>query len=355
MTFKEIANRRLKAQLLSGGGGVSAREVVRHMGAIQAQDSAMSKWAVGVRSGLKEEEVTQELEAGNIIRTHVLRPTWHLVDAGDVRWMLALTAPGVKRAYMGMSRTLGMDDKFMADSNKKIARMLSKGVAMTREEIMAGLKFNRDVQNDIRPSLIMMNAEQDAVVCNGPTRGKNITYMLMDARVSPGEKLRRDESLARLAYTYFNSHGPATVADFAWWSGLGINDARRGAASVSAQLESETVEGLTRYFTDHGMPQKKGVHLLPAFDEYLVSYKDREVSIAISHQPKAFTKNGIFRPVIVDSGNVSGTWKRDVKGNRVIIEATLFEEMSIAKKALIARRAGDFAGFLKRDLTMDFR
>ncbi|MBX2906254.1 MAG: AlkZ family DNA glycosylase [Taibaiella sp.] len=355
MTFKEIANRRLKAQLLSGGGGVSAREVVIHMGAIQAQDFSMSKWAVGVRSGLSEEAVTQALEAGDLIRTHVLRPTWHLVAAGDVRWMLELTSPGVKRAFMGMSRTLGMDDKFLAESNKKIARLLCKGNAMTREEIMSGLKFSRDIQNDIRPSLIMMNAEQDAVVCNGPMKGKDITYMLMDARVPEQEKLTRDEMLARLAYTYFNSHGPATVADFAWWSGLGVNDARRGAASVSAQLESATVDGLTWYFTDHGLPQKREVYLLPAFDEYLVSYKDREASIALSHQSKAFTKNGIFRPVIVDSGKVVGTWKREMSGNRGAIEATVFEDMAAAKYTAIMRRAAVFATFLQRELAVEFR
>lgn len=352
MTFKEIASRRLQAQLLTGGGSVSARDVVHRMGAIQAQDIAMSRWAVGVRNGLPEAEVTQAIDAGEIIRTHVMRPTWHLVDARDVRWMLALTSPGVKRAYMGMARTLGMDDNFMADSNRKIARLLAKGQAMTREEIVAGLKLSRDMPNDIRPSLVMMNAEQDAVVCNGPMRGKEITYVLMDARVPAVEHLKHDEALGMLAQRYYSSHGPATVADFAWWSGLRINDARRGTEVATPELEHATAGGLAWYYKDHGLPVKKSVHLLPAFDEYLVSYKDREASIALPHQPLAFTKNGIFKPVIVENGTVVGTWKREVKGNKVLLGLCCFKSVSAATAKGINMQAERFAGFLAKELTV---
>ena len=350
MTFKEIANRRLRAQLLTGGGGVSAREVVKHMGAMQAQDFAMSKWAVGVRSGLGEAEVAREIEAGGIIRTHVLRPTWHLVDAADARWMLALTSPGVKRAYMGMSRKQGMDEKTLAGYNKKIELMLSKGEAMTRGEIMAALKFTREQANDFRPSIIMMHAEQEAVVCNGPMKGKEITYVLMDARVPIGEKVKRDEALARLAFTYFNSHGPATVADFSWWSGLGVTDARRGAEAAAGQLECATVDGLKWYYTDHGLPDKKKLYFLPAFDEYLVSYKDREAAIALPHQPLAFTRNGIFKPVIVDGGSVVGTWKRDVSGKAVLMEASCFNALTSGKAEALRTQAKMFGRFLGKEL-----
>ncbi len=349
MTFKEIANRRLQAQLLSGGGGVSAPDVVKHMGAMQAQDFAMSKWGVGVRSGASEAEVTEATDAGDIIRTHVMRPTWHLVHAADVRWMLALTAPGVKRAYMGMGRKAGMDEKVLSGYNKKIARMLSKGEALTRDEIMQALKVDRDGKDDYRPSLIMMHAEQEAVVCNGPMRGKEITYMLMDARVPEGERLKREEALARLAYTYYNSHGPATVADFSWWSGLGVNDARRGTEAAAGQLESAAVDGLTWHYTDHGMPDRKKLHLLPAFDEYLVSYKDREAAIALPHQPLAFTKNGIFKPVIVDGGSVVGTWKREVKGKSVLIEVSCFNALPPGKSRALGTQAKVFGQFLGKE------
>jgi len=350
MTFKEIANRRLQAQLLTGGGGVSATEVVKHMGAMQAQDFAMSKWGVGVRSGLDEAEVTRAIEYGDIIRTHAMRPTWHLVHADDVRWILALTSPGVKRAYLSFGKKLGMDEKVLSGYNRKIARMLAGGEAMTRDDIMQVLNVDRNNKDDYRPSVIMMHAEQEAVVCNGPMQGKEITYVLMDTRVPTGEKLKREEVLARLAFTYFNSHGPATVADFSWWSGLGLTDARRGAEAVASQLESTTADGLTWYFTDHGLPARKALQLLPAFDEYLVSYKDREASIASSHQPHAFTKNGIFKPVIVDGGNVVGTWKREVKGNKVAIETTLFEELPAARSKAIDKQKKLFAEFLGRVL-----
>lgn len=350
MTLKEIANRRRQAQLLTGGGAVSAPDVVKHMGAMQAQDFAMSKWAVGVRSGLSEAEVTAEIDAGGIIRTHAMRPTWHLVHAADVRWMLALTSPGVKRAYMTYGKKLGMDEKVLSAYNKKIVRLLAKGKPMTRDEIMQALRVDKHNENDYRPSLIMMHAEQEAVVCNGPMKGKDITYVLMDTRVPAGEQLTREEALARLAFTYFNSHGPATVADFAWWSGLGVTDARRGAQSVNGHLECVTTGGLTWYFTDHGLPKKKAVQLLPAFDEYLVSYKDREASIASAHQPHAITKNGIFKPVIVDGGNVVGTWKREVKGNKALVEISCFAKLTAVQSKDLIHTCAVFGCFLGREV-----
>lgn len=353
MSPKEIAVQRLRSQQLAGGHDHSPASLVAHFGAMQAQDYAMSRWAIGVRTGNTDREIETAIDAGQIIRTHVLRPTWHLVDPADVRWMLALTSPGVKRAYMGTARTLGMDDKFLRDSNKKIGKLLAKGDFLTREEIMASLKLKpkNELENDFRPSLIMMHAEQDAIVCNGPSRGRQQTYALMDARVPPAPAIDRDEALAKLACIYFTSHGPATVADFGWWSGLGVGDSRWAAEAAASALSSFQSRGRTYLFAEGGDGAAgKSVHFLPAFDEYLISYKDREASIQTKHQPHAFTKNGIFKPVIVVDGQVVGTWKREIQGNKVAVETTLFENISARKTKNYAKELINFAAFVDKEL-----
>ncbi len=330
--------------------------MVSHFGAMQAQDYAMSKWAVGIRLAATECAVEQSITNGEIIRTHVLRPTWHLVAAEDIRWMLDLTAPQVKKQYLSMCNTLDVDGKALKSYNKTIAKALKDNKHLTREEIMQRLKLKGSYTNDVRPALIMMNAEQEGIVCNGPMRGKQFTYALMDERVPDAKKLIKEEALEKLAARYFRSHGPATLQDFTWWSGLSVADSKLALELTKHNLHSVGVGGLVYWFYEPHLSaalDTDSVHFLPAFDEFLISYKDRTASIPVTHQPNAFTRNGIFKPVIVANGKVVGTWKRTLKGDTVVIETGYFGTVKKAQKKELLRAAELFGAHMERKVIIN--
>ncbi|GAA4460767.1 winged helix DNA-binding domain-containing protein [Nemorincola caseinilytica] len=346
----DIARLRLAAQQLAGTAITTPGNMVRHFGAIQAQDAAMCKWAIGARLPLTEQEVQAAIDNAEVIRTHVLRPTWHLIAPEDTRWMLALSAPRIRGQYMGMARTLGLDDAFIKKYNKKIERLLRDHNYQTREEIMAHLQLPGSIPNDIRPSLVMIDAELSGIVCNGPMRGKQFTYALIEERIAPVNTITKQEALAALAERYFISHGPATLADLAWWGGLSLTDARNGLAAVKDRLTSFMADGV-EYFLDersmaHRHPDGDAVHFLPAFDEFLISYKDRTASIPLPLQAQAFTRNGIFKPIITVNGTVVGIWKRTIKKDTLHIEPQFFGKMGKAQQRAILAQAEGYAAFM---------
>lgn len=353
MPSATIAQRRLQHQQLAGTAFSTPLEIVRHLGAVQAQDYPMSKWAVGVRlPGTTEAAVEDALNRAEIIRTHILRPTWHLVAAADLRWLLALTAPHVKAATASMDRQLGLDDATVARSQNRIAAALAGGNHLTRPELMAVLAKDGLATHDNRPAHLMYRAELDGLVCNGIQRGRHHTYALVDERIAPTPPLTRTEARAELARRYFLSHGPATLPDFAWWSGLPMADARAGLEAVQPLLVAEVIEGKTLWHPASTAPAAApALHLLPCFDEYTVSYKDRSAAIHPAHAPLAMTGNGIFRPIIVLDGRVVGLWKRAVVKNRLILEPTFFENWDPGREAELRAAAERYGRFLGAEAT----
>lgn len=351
MTRTDIAIRRLVNQRIAGSKCASVRDVVRLLGAVQAQDYAMAKWAIGLRTdGATDASVEKALDDGTILRTHVLRPTWHIVPAGDLRWMLDLSAPRINRLAATNFRKLELDEKIFRRSNRVIGKALRDGRHLTRAELMTALDGAGINTGGLRAIHLMFRAELDGLVCNGPRRGKQFTYALLDERVPRGTAMSREESLAELARRYFTSHGPATVHDFAWWSGLTVADATAGIASMERELESVTVDGARYRFVDDlpdVAPDTRGPHLLPAFDEFMVAYRDRTASLDPAHTAQAITGNGIFRPIVVVDGKVVGTWKRTAgKGSIVLETAFLNAKDRPAKRAIVAatRRLEEFTG-----------
>ena len=224
--------------------------MVQWLGAVQAQDYAAAKWAVGLRlQGATADDIEQAATDGAILRTHVMRPTWHFVSPDDIRWLLALTAPRVHAANAYYYHAQGLDDAIFMRSNAALAKALQGGKHLTRQELVSVLKQVGVVTENLGFMLIIMHAELDGIVCSGARRGKQFTYALLDERVPQSRTLEHDEALAEFARRYFTSHGPATLQDFVWWSGLTVADARAALAMVTSQLMHEVVDGQTYWFS----------------------------------------------------------------------------------------------------------
>ncbi len=327
MTAIDIAQLRLTNQRITDSTFTQPSDVVAHLGAMQAQDYTMSKWAVGARiPGATEESIEHAINEGSIVRTHILRPTWHLVAAQDIRWMLALTAPHVQQLVAYMYRQLELNGALLSQTAALIAKALEGNNHLTRAELMDELDKAGIPTNDLRAAHLMFHAELNAIVCNGRMKGKQITYALMDERIPLTAAISREEALGQLAKRYFMSHGPATLPDFVWWSGLKVTEARAGLEMVKSLLVSEKINEQIYWMpNDLQTASQDTIHLLPAFDEFMVSYKDRTASLATDRHQSAITSNGIFKPIVVVNGKVEGLWKRTFKKEMVQVETTFFE------------------------------
>jgi len=352
MTLRDVARARERSQRISHRRFPKPLEVVEWMGAIQAQDLPMSKTAVGARlshASLRDLEVA--LDEARILRTHALRPTWHLVTAADARGLLALTAPHIRAAVRSRHRQLELVPRVLSRSARLLERALRDGVHLTREELTARYRAADFATDDNRIAHLLMLAELDCLICSGVARGGTPTYALMDERVPPAPALPRDEALAALAKTYFRSRGPATVEDFAWWSGLPTGDARRAADIVRGGF-AEVRAGSRIFLATESSLDAVGtdpvVSLLPAYDELLVSYADRSAAVANAEHARIVMRNGFFRPIIVRNGRVIGTWRLRRARDARTVETFPFTKFDAKTGALVdgaARRLRGFLGF----------
>ncbi len=344
-----IANIRLFNQQINSSEFQDPKALVSYMGAMQAQDYGLAKWAVGLRvNGATHDSVQSALDKGEIVRTHVLRPTWHFIAAEDARWMLALTAPHIKNSMGSMNKQLELDDSIFKKSNDIIEKTLANRSHLTREEIMAKIAESGIIVSPQRAAHLMMFAELDGIACNGIMKGKQHTYSLLDEK--PLKKvlvLNREEALATLAKRFFVSHGPATLQDFCWWSGLPMGDVRKGLETIKNELISEIFDNQTYWFSpDTKFTEKESIYFLPSFDEFMVSYKDRSASIEAHLKSQAMTSNGIFKPIIVVNGKVIGIWKRTIKMNKLLIEPQFFYPDNTLTKDVMMKATEELGKFL---------
>jgi hypothetical protein len=197
---------------------------------------------------------------------------------------------------------------------------------------------------------LMGHAELDQVICSGVRKGKQFTYALLEERAPHSKSLERDEALAELAKRYFRSHGPATLQDFVWWSGLTINDARKGIDFIRSQLMCETIDGQSYWFVNAPSEIKPftGAHLLPNYDEYMVGYTDRTSIFDAAHEDQLDPRGNIlFQYAMMLGGLVAGTWKRTIKKKEVVIELSPFMTLSNAQNQLFVVAAQDYGKFLE--------
>lgn len=350
MTASAISHQRLINQMVHGNELNSVRDLVHWMGAVQAQDYNMAKYAIGIRlKNATDTIIEKAINEAKIIRMHVLRPTWHFVAAEDIRWMMKLTAENLNRALTSNNKRLELDEKTFRKANTIIEKLLRDGKHLTRKEIMTALEKKGIQTNELRASHIMFRAETDLIVCNGIKKDKQFTYALLNERVPSSKSLTKEKALAELALRYFSSHGPATLQDFTWWSGLSVTDSKNGLELVKPKLVSEKYKEDLYWFSTGQISLSKSskIIFLPAFDEFLISYKSRHISLNTDHAPRTFTNNGIFNPIIVHNAIVVGTWKPQHK-KEIVITPNFFEEPTGKQIQLSEKAAKEFGKFMQK-------
>jgi hypothetical protein len=345
----DILRQRLHNQLLSQTKFTQPSQVVAWLGAVQSQDYAGAKWAVAQRTkGLTDAEIEQAFADGEILRTHVLRPTWHFVTPVDIRWMLALTAPRVLMLLAYLDRQLEVDKNLIGQTNEILAKALEERKQSTRAELAAVIQRNGIKTDGLRLGNFIMHAELDGIICSGARRGKQFTYALLEERAPQAKTLEREEALAELTKRYFRSHGPATLKDFVWWSGLTMADARAGIDFVKSQFEQEVIERQTYWFPPSRPVRKPSptAFLLPNYDEYTVGYTDRSAIFDVSHTDKLVLREGILAQSTLIDGRVTGTWKRTIKKKEVVIELAPFMVPTSDQNQVIIAATQQYGKFL---------
>jgi hypothetical protein len=352
MIWSDIIWQRLHNEHLLGAPFATAEDAVAWFGAVQAQDYSGAKWAIGqrIKQGV-DAAVERAFQSGRIVRTHVLRPTWHFAMPADIRWMLELTAPRIRALMAPYDRKLEIDAKLLRRSHATVTKALSGNSYLTRDELAGVLGAAGIRAKGQRLGHLMMHAELDAVIVSGPRRGKQFTYALFDERVPAQKPKSRDQALAELSKRYFQSHGPALLKDFAWWSGLKVSDAKAGVEMVAPRLEKREVEGKTYWFAPfepRPKPTRPSVHLLPNYDEYLISYKDYSPVI----DAKLFAGLGptekaiLFHHLVVRNGQVVGGWRRTIERDSVSVEIKLLTALKRAERIELEKAGKRFAEFL---------
>ncbi len=349
MKRSEVVSERLHNQKLSLPGFKRPVDVVRWLGAVQAQDYNAAKWALALRMVQATDAVIENaFNEGQIIRTHVMRPTWHFVAPDDIRWLLQLTAPRVNSRCGPNYRRYGLDTATFNRANKALTKALQGGKHLTRSALKAVLnKAGVEADDTVRLAHILLRAELDATVCSGPRIGKQFTYALLDERVPATRVLPRDEALAELTRRYFTSHGPATLHDFIWWSGLTAADARHGIALIERDIREAVVDDKVYWSSRSGSAvtrsSKHSAHLLPAYDEYFVAYKDRQ--LGLDRNP-SMTTWGLLGPTVIVDGSPVGAWKCTIEKRRVTIALKPSRVLTKPQTTAITSAAERYATFL---------
>ena len=334
-------------------------EVVGWLGAVQAQDFGPAKWSIGRRTRrVNEAAVDETFSKGQLLRTHVLRPTWHFVLPRDIRWMLELTGPRVGSRISSYQRELGLDIELFKKANRLITRALKGGNFKTRKELGHTLNQGGIDAHGGRLAFLVMQAELSGLICSGPVEGKQHTYALLDERAPASLNLTKEEALAELTRRYFTSHGPATVKDFSWWSSLKVTEIRNGLEMVGSTLQNETIGGLTYWFkppkSKRKVSSKPIVHLLQGYDEYIVGYRESKYLLDLSKRSKSSPSDrSIFTGAVVVNGQVEGHWRRRVAKGALMLDVVLYEPFDDLRGAALQREIAEYAKFLESEVQVE--
>ncbi len=342
---------RLHNQHLSGPPLETPEQVVDWLVAVQSQDFAGAKWALSQRlGGFTDERVEDAFTDGRILRTHLLRPTWHFVTPADIRWLLTLTAPRVHLANAHMCRKMELDEATFALSEREMAKALEGGKALTRDDLREVLeRAGIPTKFEQRMVYLLMHAELEGLICSGPRLGKQFSYMLLDERAPSALARTPENPLAELTRRYLQSHGPATAQDYAKWSGLTLTESRRGFEMVKDEFLAEEVDGQVYFFPDtHPSPiESPRVDLLSIYDEMVSGYKDHAPIGGVLYNAQLLESgNPLFYFFLID-GQIAGAWRRTLKKKDVVVELNPFRPLTVEEKQAIytaLQRYGTFLG-----------
>lgn len=348
-TTATIGIRRVASQGLTPPRHPDPAALVRWLGAVQAQDFLGSLWALGARlPGTTEADIERAIADRAILRTWPMRGTVHFVPAEDARWLTGLLAARVIARNGSIYRNAGLDDATFAQARTILAHALADGQPLPRSAIYAALAAAGIATAGTRGLHIVGRLAQEGRICFGPRSGKQPTFVLLDAWAPQQRPLAREEAIAELTLRYFRSHGPATERDFAWWSGLRRAEIAGGLADVRGQLVAETIDGTTYW---HGETQPpiaaaSALHLLPPFDEFLVSYKERSAALDPHDVGLWAERDHLSSSTIVAGGRVIGSWKRTLLRGGVRIAATFARPLTGTEQAAFAAASARYGHFL---------
>lgn len=349
MAPSDIAFLRLQRQHIVKPDFTNPEDVVKWFGAVQAQDYLGALWALGLRMKKSTEATVEDaLTRRVIIRTWPMRGTLHFVAAEDARWMLKLLTTRVVTAHRArIRRDYNLDDRVIGKSEKIIVRALEGNRQLSRDGIYDLLEKNKIAASGQRGLHILWRLAQHGVVCFASRQGKQQTFALLDEWIPMTRELSRDESYAELASRYFTSHGPATLHDFAWWSGLSLTEARVAYELVKPNFLEEKI-GTLSYVLPKKLPALKrssSTFILPAFDEFAVSYADRSAMVDPTKKTK-LTAFQLLSPTVITNGSIVGTWKRTLAKDSATLEVKSFSTLTPEQKKAVEYKADHYGKFL---------
>ncbi|MEP6764692.1 MAG: winged helix DNA-binding domain-containing protein [Gemmatimonadaceae bacterium] len=367
--MRSLSERRLGSQRVGLRQFGQPAEVVNWLVASQAQDYSGAKWSIGLRMraaidangdqrahGNSDRVVERAFADGDILRTHLLRPTWHFVTPADIRWLLMLSGEKILKQSEPYHKRVELDTKTFLRCERLLVKALEGGTQMSREDVRELFERNRVItKGELRFSYMLMHAELKGVICSGARDGKSFSYALLDERARNARVLNREEALAELALRFFTSRGPANEYDLAKWSNLTLTEARSGLSGVKDKLQSETIGGITYWSSANSRVEDKKaskVFLFSIFDEFVSSYKNRMGAAPAEIGRKLVAMGNALTGIIVVDGRIVGTWKRVLKKGVVSVTIDLLVALSKAQHTELLRCAGDYAAFLELKLEM---
>ncbi|GIG02644.1 winged helix DNA-binding domain-containing protein [Catellatospora citrea] len=351
MDALQLASWRMRNLGLHATADATPQDVVGRLGAVQSQDYGPATWSLGERiTAAHEDRLHRDFAEGALLRTHVLRPTWHFVTPEDIAWVLALTGPRVHQLNAYYYRQLGLDEQLRARCDALLTEALT-GTQLTRKELTALCQAAGIGTEGFRMAYILMNAELNGLICSGAMKGKQHTYALLAERAPQALVLDPDAALAELTLRYFTSHGPATVKDFRWWSSLTQAEIRRSLDLVRGQLHSLDADGLTYWFAgEPAQPHTSDgpvAHLLQGYDEYIVGYTESKHLLNVAGVGGGQRLDRpVYNGVLIIDSQVAGHWKRTVGRTEVAVEVLVYAPLDADRAAAVQAAADHHGRFL---------